>query len=222
MHKHTAQIFLHSLIQATGRKGENLPFLEPIQGSMQAHIDAAQQALTPKGALKVNPQTAEIASPFSFLHPTFIKAPIQKVPTGNLSLKKHYLLPSGQTGTQAGEMIESFFERIHKLELTAGGTYDEGEAMLSLMQYFLGTVAMEMEGISLFDYARLTAALAICLHQNEAKGYQGAPAYLVKGDISGIQSYIFDVVSDGAARSLKARSLRVQVLSSLASRYILK
>ncbi|MEL7196234.1 MAG: type III-A CRISPR-associated protein Cas10/Csm1 [Bacteroidota bacterium] len=188
---------------------------------MQVHIDAAQQALTPKGALKVNLQSAQIASPFSFLHPSFTKGSIQKVPTGNLSLKKHYLFPSEQTGTQAGEMVDSFFDRIQKLEPTAGSTYDEEEAMLSLMQYYLGTVAMEMEGISLFDYARLTAALAICLYQNEAEGYQGAPAYLVKGDISGIQSYIFDVVSDGAARSLKARSLRVQILSYLASDYIL-
>jgi CRISPR/Cas system-associated protein Cas10 (large subunit of type III CRISPR-Cas system) len=40
--------------------------------------------------------------------------------------------------------------------------------------------------------------------------------YLVKCDISGIQSFIFDVPSDGAARQLKGRSVYVQVLSELA------
>ena len=45
--------------------------------------------------------------------------------------------------------------------------------------------------------------------------------YLLKGDISGIQEFIFNVQSDGAAKTLKARSYYVQVLGKLASRFVL-
>lgn len=45
--------------------------------------------------------------------------------------------------------------------------------------------------------------------------------YLLKGDISGIQEYIFNVKSDGAAKTLKARSYYVQVLGKLASKFVL-
>ena len=40
--------------------------------------------------------------------------------------------------------------------------------------------------------------------------------YLLKGDISGIQDFIFNVSSKGAAKTLKARSYMVQVISYLA------
>ena len=37
--------------------------------------------------------------------------------------------------------------------------------------------------------------------------------YFLKGDISGIQEFIFNVKSEGAAKSLKGRSFFIQVLS---------
>lgn len=46
--------------------------------------------------------------------------------------------------------------------------------------------------------------------------------YLLKGDISGIQEFIFNVQSKGAAKALKARSYYVQILGFLACKFILK
>ncbi len=43
---------------------------------------------------------------------------------------------------------------------------------------------------------------------------------LIKGDISGIQQFIFNVKSDGAARSLKARSFFVKAISIISARYL--
>lgn len=45
------------------------------------------------------------------------------------------------------------------------------------------------------------------------------PSYLVKLDISGIQSFIFDVPSKGASKQLKARSVYVQMLTKLAEEF---
>lgn len=46
--------------------------------------------------------------------------------------------------------------------------------------------------------------------------------YLLKGDISGIQEFIFNVQSKGAAKTLKAKSYYIQVLSKLASDLIVE
>lgn len=45
--------------------------------------------------------------------------------------------------------------------------------------------------------------------------------YLLKGDLSGIQEFIFDVRSKGAAKTLKARSYYVQILGYLACKHSL-
>jgi CRISPR-associated protein Csm1 len=45
--------------------------------------------------------------------------------------------------------------------------------------------------------------------------------YLLKGDVSGIQEFIFNVASKGAAKSLKARSYYVQVVAELCEQYCL-
>lgn len=45
--------------------------------------------------------------------------------------------------------------------------------------------------------------------------------YLLKGDISGIQEFIFNVQSDGAAKTLKAKSYYVQILGRLACKLVL-
>ena len=44
--------------------------------------------------------------------------------------------------------------------------------------------------------------------------------YLLKGDVSGIQEFIFNVSSKKAAKSLKARSFYIQVIGELAFRFV--
>lgn len=51
---------------------------------------------------------------------------------------------------------------------------------------------------------------------------EGKKRYLLKGDISGIQEFIFNVQSKGASKALKARSYYVQILGKLAYDFILK
>ncbi len=44
---------------------------------------------------------------------------------------------------------------------------------------------------------------------------------LIKGDISGIQDFIFNVKSDGAAKSLKGRSFFIKILTEITIQYLL-
>ncbi len=49
-----------------------------------------------------------------------------------------------------------------------------------------------------------------------------AQRYFIKGDISGIQEFIFNVKSEKAARVLKARSIYIQVLADVAERFLME
>ncbi|MEW6141535.1 MAG: type III-A CRISPR-associated protein Cas10/Csm1 [Chloroflexota bacterium] len=93
----------------------------------------------------------------------------------------------------------------------------------------------DVPDVSLFDHLKTTAAIAACLYQyHEASGgvteaaLNKPPAKrfrLVVGDLSGIQSYIFDISSagvGGTARRLRARSLFVHLCSEVASQLILE
>lgn len=85
--------------------------------------------------------------------------------------------------------------------------------------------------ISLFDHSRVTAALAACLteqddatldHLLERKDPGGPVAYLVEGDISGVQRFIYTITAKGAAKGLRGRSLYLQLLTEAIARWILR
>jgi CRISPR-associated protein Csm1 len=123
------------------------------------------------------------------------------------------------------------------------------ESMLSVLQqaaWFVPSAYYHsLPDVSLYDHSRMTAAIAVCLSDfaedriqklldavkrdftgQVSGGDQGmlnAPvALLVGGDISGIQKFIYTLSSKGAARTLRGRSLYLQLLTEAILRYILK
>lgn len=83
--------------------------------------------------------------------------------------------------------------------------------------------------ISLFDHLKTTAAIAGCLydyskeHRSDTLNLGTNAFSLVAGDISGIQPYIFDVLTQRGkvAKRLRARSFYVQLISEIAAHKIL-
>lgn len=82
--------------------------------------------------------------------------------------------------------------------------------------------------ISLFDHLKTTSAITSCLYlyrkeQQESLTADSSSFILLMGDVSGIQSYILDVLSQQGkvAKRLRARSLFVQLLSEVASHRII-
>lgn len=78
--------------------------------------------------------------------------------------------------------------------------------------------------VSLYDHLRVTAAIAACLdrqllpHELEAawrepEAYAPPILALVKGDLSGIQAFLYLTGRGGAARGLKGRSVFLQLLT---------
>lgn len=70
--------------------------------------------------------------------------------------------------------------------------------------------------ISLFDHSRITAALSICFEEGENQ----KECLLIKGDIAGIQNYIYSGIREMSdiAKRLRGRSFTIQLLTEVISR----
>jgi CRISPR-associated protein Csm1 len=78
--------------------------------------------------------------------------------------------------------------------------------------------------VSLFDHARVSAAIAICLAdlpQPSLGANDEVVALLIGGDVSGVQDWLYTIGSSGAAKSLRGRSVYLQLLSEIVALYVL-
>lgn len=110
-----------------------------------------------------------------------------------------------------------------------------------------GAESDQAADVSLFEHLKSSAAIAACLHRarfgadeitalDEAITRRfGKPAAeennpplarpfcaLVKGDLSGMQEFLYLLTSDGAARGLRGRSFYLQLLTETIARYVLR
>ena len=87
--------------------------------------------------------------------------------------------------------------------------------------------------ISLYDHLRTAAAIAPCIGRElsetevEAqlapqKGSALSVCALIKGDISGIQNFLYQILSSGAARELRGRSFYLQLLTEAIAYWVLR
>lgn len=108
-------------------------------------------------------------------------------------------------------------------DLPASATaYVREAGYLGLLQRY--TWAMAAPGstdtdVSLFDYTRVQAALAVCLA--EKPGESASVALLIGGDVSGVQDWLYTIGSEGAAKSLRGRSVYLQLLSEIIAQWLL-
>lgn len=109
--------------------------------------------------------------------------------------------------------------------------------LLSLLEKYTWCIpssTVDRPDISLYDHARTTAAIAAALYGWQKDGKNSTtltttsdqqPFMLVAGDLSGIQSYLFNIKNvgvGGAAKRLRARSFMISTLTEAASHILLK
>lgn len=91
----------------------------------------------------------------------------------------------------------------------------------------------EIPDISLYDHLRTTAAIAACIGRelsetevdaqlSTQKNLNKEICALIKGDISGIQNFLYQILSDGAANQLRGRSFYLQLLTESIAHWVLK
>ena len=88
--------------------------------------------------------------------------------------------------------------------------------------------------ISLYDHLRTTAAIAACIGREltsetevnaelrSRKDSNKKICALIKGDISGIQTFLYQILSSGAARELRGRSFYLQLLTEAIAHWVLR
>jgi CRISPR-associated protein Csm1 len=104
----------------------------------------------------------------------------------------------------AFQNFEAELKNIQNLEKLA-----YAETVLALTEKHFSDISCGCESDIPFSvFAKIKAAFAVCLAQNNEK----TEFLLVGGDISGIQGYIYDISSKNASKSLKGRSFYLQML----------
>jgi CRISPR-associated protein Csm1 len=127
-------------------------------------------------------------------------------------------------------LVDSFF---NELSLVQNETQ-----LLYLLEKYLWCVPAQttnyVPDISLYDHAKTTACIALCLFdQYEAGDLTQADFQemdnskkdqfiLISGDVSGIQDFIFNIPSKGAAKSLKGHSVYLSLLSDVLTRFLIR
>lgn len=98
-----------------------------------------------------------------------------------------------------------------------------GDTILYLLEkytVYLPNPSGQRSDVSFYDYTKNVAGLSVCLYQyckaNNKKPNEltteDTPIILLGADISGIQDYLFDIMSKHAAKNLKGRSFYIQLL----------
>lgn len=101
------------------------------------------------------------------------------------------------------------------------------ETLLNLLYKYTSTVpasTVNFPDVSLFDHLKTTASIAVCLYDKSLESNAGNEDefLMIGGDFSGIQSYIYNILSKQASKNLKGRSFYIKLLSDAVVYYLLK
>lgn len=105
------------------------------------------------------------------------------------------------------ESFRPFFSSLYKL-------FEKYTSRVSSASY------ASVPDISLFDHSRIVAALSLCIDAGE----EGKECLLIKGDISGIQNFIFYQIEEAerAGKQLRGRSFYIRILGDMLASYIIR
>lgn len=142
-----------------------------------------------------------------------------------------------QTRKSYNNLSEQMINEFHRVQ--------SKEDLFFLLEKYLSFIPAQTTkndpDISLFDHSKLTAAIAVCLFCQIQKGklddkkikeylkkiadkeqIDDEHFILINADLSGIQNYIFNISSKGAAKSLKGRSTYIVFLMEAICDYLIR
>ena len=158
-------------------------------------------------------------------------------PTRKLVLNRKTIFPRENVSPDYDSLWQEFLDEAEQLP---NGDFEIFfESLFHLLKKYTWCVPSaayrDHADISLFDHSKVTAAIAWCLYAlrdqlepveqfvSNRGGNGSAPvALLIGGDISGIQSFIYSISSDGAAKSLRGRSVFLNLLSDAVMEYAMR
>lgn len=163
-----------------------------------------------------------------------LKPILQTVLSGNLPLETYYIptttlslskkcFPSKEIQGNVIELRKRFAMDLDKMKTFSVKAFAETLLNLSMKYTWCLPADHNNQDVPLYDYVKITAAISVCLYDVHVSCENPeAPFLLIGGDVSGIQKYIYQVVSKYAGKNLKGRSFYVKLLTDAIVRYIIK
>lgn len=136
--------------------------------------------------------------------------------------KSCFPVRDGKVASSDHEALWTKFD--HDLSLvSASSIRSAAETILFLLQKYCSNLASGYaDDISLYDYLKMKAAVAICLFDLHSSGESpDDELLLIGGDVNGIQKYINTIVSKYAGKNLKGRSFYLRMLSDACTRFLI-
>jgi CRISPR-associated protein Csm1 len=147
------------------------------------------------------------------------------LPVTSLKLNNEFFPQLQEEFDQAPDYHTNWQEFINNTQHLPTGNFGAfAESLRSLLEAYTANIpssTQHLADVSLYDHLKTTAAIALCLHDYfEAKNelqqidleQDEEPLLLIGGDVSGVQRFIYDIISRNAAKNLKGRSFYLQVL----------
>jgi CRISPR-associated protein Csm1 len=147
------------------------------------------------------------------------------LPVDKLNLTKSFF--PKQTFDTPPDYAQLWQDFIAEFKFIQANTYRAfSETLLNLLYKYTSCIpasTINFLDVSLYDHSKTTAALAICLYDfSQSNEQSDIPFLLIGADFSGIQSYLYQIVSKYAGKNLKGRSFFLRILSDSVVRYLLK
>lgn len=126
-----------------------------------------------------------------------------------LSIDKDFNFPTKDKKGDTKVVFEQFkteYEQIKNFENRAFA-----DTCFALLEKYFSYTPCQIEGlqdVSLYDHIKSVMGLMVCLQESTDK----ESVLLVGGDISGIQTFIYDIIGKYASKNLKGRSFYLQLL----------
>lgn len=141
-----------------------------------------------------------------------ILQPITETLDGLKVSSKHFFLPQPLTLQKGAEKMPLFFPKKEKPSTLQLADYTKNIEVAinswASLEYYGSSIACDKSfaDVTLFDFVKTTTALTDILVQDDS-------LVIVCGNVSGIQTYIYDIISRSAAKNMKGRSFYVQLLT---------
>jgi CRISPR-associated protein Csm1 len=130
--------------------------------------------------------------------------------TLNRGTSKHFVNPK-QLSTDLAMPMESIPNNLqeHFKDFKLALSEAKDEQLLTILEIWASSIAVseKYNDLSLFDFIRTTVGITACFEQGNGR------LRLLGGTISGIQSYLYEIISKNAAKLLKGRSFYIQLLT---------
>lgn len=148
----------------------------------------------------------------------------KRLPVTSLQLSNTVFPQDNNNKPDYATLWDSFKDEFGKIQ--SSNYRSVSETLLSLLLKYTSCIpasTINFSDVSLYDHLKTTAAISVCLYDvYKSEENPDNPFLMIGADFSGIQPYIYQIVSKYAGKNLKGRSFYLSLLSDAVVRYLLR